>query len=153
MIHKHSLPGDFDFHHLQRIHQYIFQDIYDWAGKIRVCDIAKTNLFCKVEYIPLTADEIFGELRSDHYLQGLSRDQMIERLSYYLGEINALHPFREGNGRTQREFLRELAKTCGYRLQWEKITPEEMLAASIDSFVKKYEKMEALFDKCIKTIK
>ena len=57
-----------------------------------------------------------------------------ERAAYYLGEINALHPFREGNGRAQREFIRELALEAGYEVAWDLVTQDEMFKASVASF-------------------
>ena len=97
------INGKFDFKHLQAIHAYIFQDVYDWAGKVRTVDIAKGNMFCNVRFISSQADVIFSGLKEEHYLAGLDEDMFIKRLAYYFSEINALHPFREGNGRSQRE--------------------------------------------------
>jgi len=73
------LEGKFDFRHLQSIHQYIFQDIYFWAGKVRTVDIAKSNMFCKVKYINIQAKEIFTNLKVDKYLYGLSEKEFIEK--------------------------------------------------------------------------
>lgn len=141
--------GKFDFKHLQNIHKYIFQDVYPWAGKIRTVDIAKSNMFCKVQFIEMQANEIFGKLQNDCYLEKLSKDKFAKKAAYYFSEINALHPFREGNGRTQREFIRQLACSSGYILHFATISEKEMVEASIDSFVCNYEKMEALFTKII----
>ncbi len=143
------ITGKFDLKHLQKIHQYIFQDLYPWAGKIRTVDIAKSNMFCKVQFIESQADEIFGKLQSDHYLKDLPKKQFVKKAAYYFSEINALHPFREGNGRTQREFIRQLAYHSGYNLHFASICEKEMVEASIDSFVCDYKKMEALFTKII----
>lgn len=142
--------GKFDFKHLQTIHKYIFQDIYPWAGKVRSVDIAKSNMFCKVQFIETQADEIFGKLKNDCYLEGLPKEKFAKKAAYYFLEINALHPFREGNGRTQREFIRQLAYQSGYILHFSAISEQEMVQASIDSFVCNYKKMEALFIKIIK---
>lgn len=71
-------------------------------------DIAKGNMFCNVKFILSQADEIFGKLQADQYLEGLSKGVFVKKLAFYFSEINALHPFREGNGRTQREFIRSL---------------------------------------------
>lgn len=101
--------GKFDLRHLQSIHGYIFQDVYEWRGKIRTVDIAKGNMFCNVKFIESQAKNIFSNLRNDKYLEGLCREDFISKLAYYFSEINALHPFREGNGRSQREFIRMLA--------------------------------------------
>ena len=144
------VTGKFDFKHLQTIHKYIFQDIYPWAGKVRSVDIAKSNMFCKVQFIETQADEIFGKLKNDCYLEGLPKEKFAKKAAYYFSEKNALHPFREGNGRTQREFIRQLAYQSGYILHFSAISEQEMVQASIDSFVCNYKKMEALFIKIIK---
>lgn len=99
------ITGKFDFKHLQNIHQYIFQDIYPWARKTRTVDIAKSNMFCKVQFIETQADEIFLKLQKDDFLKQLSKEKFAKKAAYYFWEINALHPFREGNGRTQRESI------------------------------------------------
>ena len=72
--------GKFDFKHLQTIHKYIFQDIYPWAGKVRSVDIAKSNMFCKVQFIETQADEIFGKLKNDCYLEGLPKEKFAKKL-------------------------------------------------------------------------
>ncbi len=141
---NNPVEGVFDFKHLQAIHAYLFQDVYDWAGKVRTVDIAKGNLFCRCFAIESEAKRIFGELRSEKYLQDLPVDKFAERLAYYLAEINALHPFREGNGRTQREFIRSLAYQNNYFLSYAEISAEEMIAASKASFKLDYQPMEKL---------
>ena len=144
------IRGNFDLKHLQEIHKYIFQDIYEWAGKIREVDIAKGNMFCNVKFIHGQASELFGRLRAEQYLEGLDEDDFIKRLSFYFSEINALHPFREGNGRSQREFIRCLALHNGYVLNFANTSKDEMLKASQDSFLCNYTAMENLFIKCLK---
>lgn len=146
---NNPIKGKFDLKHLQNIHKYIFQDIYPWAGKIRTVDIAKSNMFCKVQFIETQAKEIFRKLQDDFYLRELSKETFIKKAAYYFSEINALHPFREGNGRTQREFIRQLSYNAGYILHFVTISDQEMLDASIDSFLCNYEKMEILFAKII----
>ena len=149
---RSPIRGDFDFTHLQEIHRYLFQDIYEWAGKVREVDIAKGNLFCRVNLIAQQAEVIFSELSAENFLQGLGAGEFTKRLAYYLSELNALHPFREGNGRTQREFVRELAYQNDYFLAFKGVTQEEMVAASIASFGCDYGKMEELLGKCLRPI-
>ena len=74
-------------------------------------------------------------MKKENYLAGLSKEALSERLAYYLSELNVLHPYREGNGRTIREFLRELALKNGYVLNIKKVAPKEFLNASIKSIV------------------
>ena len=138
------IEGAFDFSHLQKIHAYLFQDIYDWAGKIRIVDIAKDNLFCRCFAIEPEAKRIFNELKAEKFLEGLAVGDFAKRLAYYFAEINALHPFREGNGRTQREFIRQLAFQNGYFLSFSGITKDEMVAASVASFRLNYKPFENL---------
>lgn len=138
------IRGKFDFDHLRAIHRYLFQDIYDWAGAIRTVDIAKGNLFCRQFAIQAEADRIFGELKAEKYLSNLSAGIFVKRLAYYFSKINALHPFREGNGRTQREFIRQLAFQNNYFLSYAGITKDEMISASIASFKLDYAPMEQL---------
>lgn len=143
------VSGKFDFKYLQAIHQYIFQDIYDWAGKVRTVDIAKGNMFCNVKFIDSQADEIFTKLKAEKYLAGLDEETFVKRLAYYFSEINALHPFREGNGRSQREYIRLLALKNGYLIYFDRVTADEMLSASQKSFLCDYSEMEEIFRKCI----
>ena len=143
------IEGRFDLAHLQNIHRYIFQDIYEWSGEIRTIDIAKEHMFCNEKFIRPQADEIFLKIKKESYLGKLDNDGFIKRLAYYLGEINALHPFREGNGRSQREFIRALALRNGYVIHYDRITPKEMISASIKSFMCNYCEMEELIKKCI----
>lgn len=144
------IRGKFDLKHLQAIHKYIFQDIYEWAGEIRKVDIAKGNMFCNVRFLSGQSAEIFGKLKEEDYLQGLEEEDLIGRLAYYFSEINALHPFREGNGRSQREFIRCLALHNGYVVNFANASKEEMMKASEDSFLCDYRAMEQLFKKCIR---
>lgn len=144
------VKGAFDLKHLQAIHAYIFQDMYDWAGELRKVDIAKGNMFCNAMFLSAQADEIFGKLKTENYLYGLEKNDFAIRLAYYFSEINALHPFREGNGRSQREFIRCLALHNGYVINFVNVSKDEMLEASRQSFLCEYGAMERLFGKCIK---
>ena len=130
------LEGRFDSTHLKRIHHYIFQEVYAWAGEFRSVNISKPEevWFARPEYIEPALHGLFEELAAEQELRGLERPGFVARSAHYLAEINAVHPFREGNGRAQREFVRELALQAGYQIAWMGITQEEMSAASIRSF-------------------
>lgn len=149
---RSQILGKFDLKHLQKIHQYLFQDIYDWAGKIRTVDIAKGNLFCKVELIEPQAKIIFDGLKSERYLRGLGVKEFTARLAYYLGEINALHPFREGNGRAEREFVRELAFQNGYFLAFKNVRRDDLIEASKASFLGNYLLLEDILGSALRPI-
>lgn len=135
------------------IHRYILQDIYPFAGKLREEMISKgSSSFAHPKFIKAEMSRIFSELKQEDYLKNLERSQFIQRLAHYLAELNALHPFREGNGRTVREFARQLALNAGYRLDWEKIPkPAEIINAFVDSFNSSNTRLENLLDEIVTT--
>lgn len=139
------IKGEFDLIHLKKIHKYIFGDIYEWAGEIRWVNIAKGNMFCNYEFIEANADSLFDRLRRENYLMDASKEEIPFRLSYYLSEINVLHPFREGNGRAQRLFIEYLAENAGYSVDFSQVTDRQMIEASAASFLCDYTKMNELF--------
>ena len=139
-----------NFNLLKRIHQYLFQDVYDWAGKVRSVDIAKGNMFCRTFAIESEAERIFTELKNENYLKNCPESLLAKRFAYYFSEINALHPFREGNGRTQRIFLNIMAKQMGYYLDFDEVSEDEMVIASYESFNRELDKMESLMSRIIK---
>jgi len=133
---EHPLSGLFDIEHLQGIHRYLFQDVYEWAGVFRTVDIAKGNsYFAHVPYIESTLKDLFGELSEERHLRGLNQERFACRLAEILGTLNAVHAFREGNGRAQREFVRELAYKNSYWIDWNKVSREELYEASDASFM------------------
>jgi len=116
---ENPVVGQFDLTHLQHIHLTLFQDVYEWAGKIRTVDISRGNSrFANVRFIESAANDIFNKLARESWLKGLDADTLSKRLAYYLSEINALHPFREGNGRVQRIFISQLSQSAGYQLDY-----------------------------------
>lgn len=127
------IRGRFDFEHLCKIHKYIFQDLYEWAGKTRNINISKGNNFCDYRIMPTYGSSIFENYYPDCYDARNNKEEFVKVLSKHYGEVNALHPFREGNGRTQREFARELCLKCGYVFDLRKTTHKQMLQASIHS--------------------
>jgi cell filamentation protein len=125
------LPGRYDLAHLQVFHRILFEGLYEWAGELRSVRLAKDDMFCLPEHIESYAGEIFGHLAGEGHLAGLGREAFVERLAHYLGEVNAVHPFREGNGRTQRAFFSQVAADAGYLLDWGQVDPERNVQASI----------------------
>jgi cell filamentation protein len=124
-------PGNYDLDHLARLHRRIFGDVYPWAGEIRSVPLAKTDLFALPQYIASYGDSVFSQLRTEDQLTGLPKDRFVDRVAFYFSEINALHPFREGNGRTQRAFLKQLGRQAGWDIEWRFSTPDENLAMSV----------------------
>jgi len=130
------VTGKFDSAHLQSIHRYLFQDVFPWAGEFRVVNISKGNAnFGPAMHIAGALKELFDKLAKENLLAGLTAPAFVERAAFYLGEINAIHPFREGNGRSQREFIRQLGLHAGHPLSWSLVgtgfTQQQMIDASI----------------------
>lgn len=135
-LQKNPLKGKFDFAYLKEIHQYIFQDLYEWAGKERTVEIGKGNLFCTTPCIQDYADSVFAKYYPQCYDAKDNFKDFIRVLADNYGDLNALHPFREGNGRAQREFARNVCLACGYDFNLSCATHHEMLDASKLSFDK-----------------
>jgi cell filamentation protein len=124
------IAGKFNLSHLQDIHFVLFQDVYDWAGKIRTVDISRGNSrFANVRFIESAANELFKKLSRENRLEGLNKNDLSARLAHYLSEINALHPFREGNGRVQRLFISQLSQAAGYQLDYSDLEQEQIYEA------------------------
>lgn len=135
-LQEKPIIGNFDFSHLLRIHEYIFQDIYEWAGQIRTVEIGKGNLFCTTACIQSYGESVFNKYYAQCKDNERNRQDFIKALSDNYADLNALHPFREGNGRAQREFARTLCLDCGYIFDLSCTTHEEMLKASQIAFDK-----------------
>jgi cell filamentation protein len=129
------VPGRFDTAQLKAIHKHIFQDIYVWAGQFRTVNISKGgHPFGAAVFVEPALNELLQKLSAENYLQAVNPEVFASRAGYFLGEINAAHPFREGNGRTQREFIRELGLHAGFVFDLSRITRDQMIAASRESF-------------------
>jgi cell filamentation protein len=124
------VPSAYDLRHLCAIHRRVFADLYDWAGQPRTVPIAKGAWSCMPQYIESAAAEVFRSLHAENLLRGLPRDAFTDRLTHYLGEVNAVHPFREGNGRAQRAFFGQLASDAGFILDWQHLDADRNIAAS-----------------------
>jgi cell filamentation protein len=129
-LRESPVPPTYDLGHLCAIHRRIFGDLYDWAGQLRTVAIAKGTWFCLPQYIESAAAEAFRSLHGENLLRGLPRDAFTDRLTSYLGEVNAVHPFREGNGRSQRAFFEQLASDAGFILDWQHLDADRNIAAS-----------------------
>jgi cell filamentation protein len=128
---REIIPGEYNLQHFKDFHRSLFGDLYEWAGETRRVDIAKPGArFAHWRFVDEVLSTILGQLENDGWLHGYSRDFFLKRLAYYYGEINACHPFREGNGRTQRAFLRQLSAAANWRLDWSALSHEDNIEAS-----------------------
>ncbi|MBQ2959747.1 MAG: Fic family protein [Oscillospiraceae bacterium] len=124
----------FDFEHYKAIHHFLFSDLYDWAGQIRTVNISKkgTN-FTPAENIEEQTALIFKRLKNCNYFKGLKHSEFLEEIVDFYCVTNALHPFREGNGRTQRVFLTQLIRNAGHDINFADMDTELLMIATIQS--------------------
>lgn len=119
------VQGGFDLDHLREVHRRIFGDVYPWAGQLRAGTglMMKTRLggqvvYGRSEHIPAEAERVFGSLRGEGQLLGLPVAALAGRLAHYYAELDAIHPFRDGNSRALRVFTTQLAAHGGHALDW-----------------------------------
>jgi len=127
-----ELQGDFDKKHFLGLHKFLFGKLYSFAGEIRKEDIYKgETMFCSWQYVDEQLDNVFKQkIKLEKNLKGTKED-IVNYLVYLITELNIIHPFREGNGRTIREFIRILAKKYGYETNWQNLEKNELLDAMI----------------------
>jgi cell filamentation protein len=127
--------GELDFKHFKAIHHHLFQDVYDWAGKTRNVRMSKGgNPFAFPENIKNEAKKLFTQLKQDDFLQNLLAVDFAKKSAHFLAELNVIHAFREGNGRTQLSFFLLLAEQAGHPVDLERFDPDVFLDAMIASF-------------------
>lgn len=131
---KNPIKGNFTKAHLMNIHKFIFEDIYSFAGKLRREQISKADtMFYPPNLIDRELDKVFAKIKENNMLRESDEEKAFDNLAYVMAELNIIHPFREGNGRSIREFIRLMAKRMGYDINWGNIDREELLSASIVS--------------------
>lgn len=123
--------GGFDLAHLRTIHRHLFQDVYEWAGELRKIEIAKDgHQFQFRQYLETGMADVTRRLQKANFLKGLSRADFVGKAGEIMGDVNYVHPFREGNGRTQLYFLEQLAQQAGHPIDLRRLDPKRWIAAS-----------------------
>jgi cell filamentation protein len=142
---EEELPtGMFDPLHYRAIHRHLFGAVYDWAGEYRIVRIAKPGaMFCYPEHIAVQMDLLFASLQRAPFTGGASATEFVQAAARFLGELNAIHPFRDGNGRTQLTFLFLLGERAGHPVDMARVRAEPMMAAMVGSFEGDYVGLEA----------
>ena len=146
---QHRSEGQYDVAHLQTVHRHLFGDVYGWAGKFRTINISRTGMFGDWRHIRTYLDEVFVDLGAENHLKGLPRPEVVARVAHYFSEVNAAHPFRDGNGRTQRAFFRQLLRDAGWSLRWSQVTADENTQASRASLNGDLRPLESLLRRVI----
>ena len=127
--------GRFTPSHYKRIHHHLFQDVYSWAGKYRTVRTSKGgNMFCYPEHITSFMDQLFERLALAAFKPSASAADFLDAATAFLADLNAVHPFREGNGRSQLSLMYLLGQRAGHPLTLTRINRDTFMPAMIVSF-------------------
>lgn len=126
-------------------------DVYEWAGELRTVDITKGNTrFCTVSRIEPEADKVFQAMAGKNWFAGLERPELVVAVAESFGDLNMVHPFREGNGRTQRLFFEHMIAHAGFKADWWEVKEAEWIQANVDAVLCDYAGLAKIFHRCIK---
>ncbi len=127
------IDGNFDFEHYKKIHRFLFCDLYKWAGQTRTVNISKKRTkFLDAAAIDSIGKKCFSKI-SEGFFDGLPFDTFAVRIAEFYNDVNHIHPFREGNGRTQRIYFTQLIRYCGYDINFSEIDTDELMIATIQA--------------------
>jgi len=127
--------GRLSVSHYRAVHRHLFQDVYSWSGRFRSVRMSKQgSMFAYPEHIDREMKRLFSQLRQDNYLRGLSANAFAEKAASFLTTLNAIHPFRDGNGRTQLAFMVLVANSAGHPLDLNRMQPGKLLQAMVRGF-------------------
>lgn len=143
-------PPPYDLAYLQAIHRWLFREVYAWAGDLRSVDISKgATRFCVSGRIVPEAAKVFRTMDSFQWFDGMARSQLVEHVAEAFGELNVVHPFREGNGRAQRILFEQLIVSAGYEISWDDVDPVEWIVANVAAYQVDYAPLREIFGRCI----
>ncbi|MBX8475765.1 putative adenosine monophosphate-protein transferase Fic [Pseudomonas capsici] len=143
-------PPPYDLSYLKNIHHQLFSDLYEWAGELRSVDISKgTTHFCTCSRIEPEAHKLIESLANADWFQNMKRDALVLACAELFGDLNVVHPFREGNGRAQRILFEHIIVNAGYEISWWEVDVQEWTQANIDAVVCDYTALIRVFEKCI----
>lgn len=143
-------PEPLDFTYYKRLHRFLFEMLYEWAGTVRKVDLSKQHThFCPAGEIEPLAERMFGRVQEMDFFRGLPREDLILELTDFYSGVNYLHPFREGNGRTQRLYFRQLVQRAGYKLDFPVVDSDRMMIATIQAASGVDTALRELFDEIV----
>lgn len=141
----------YDYAYLKLIHKILFTDVYAWAGEERTIDLSKQDTrFCTATRIEPEANKLFSKLENKKYFVGLTEDELIVQAADLYSELNVIHPFREGNGRSQRILFEQIFLHCGYSISWNPVSRKEWLEANVEGYFGSVDKMIVVFRKSVR---
>ena len=145
-----SPTDEFSFEYYCALHEKLFGDLYDWAGKLRTVDLSKKGTV----FYPCDGLEAYGEKLFQRIAAGLfrscSRAEFVSEIAEFYHDLNMLHPFREGNGRTQRVFITLLIRRAGYDIDFADCDTDELMMATVFAAQGVMDGLRSFFDKAIR---
>lgn len=128
------IKGRFTMNHLLRIHRFLFEDVYPFAGRLRREQISKGDtLFYPPNLIERELRRVFREIHEREMLREKEPQAQLRHLSHVMAELNIIHPFREGNGRSIRELIRCMALMYGLFINWGNTDRDALMDAAVAS--------------------
>lgn len=150
ILENNPISNKFDLEHYKAIHRFLFEDIYDWAGSLRTVDMSKKGTgFCSADQLDDVARNCFSRLAENNLFSDLDRDEFVDAIVDFYCATNMLHPFREGNGRTQRIFISQLIHHNGYDFDFSDIDSDDLIIATIQAANGVTDFLKQLFDENI----
>ena len=147
ILEDEGIIGNFDIKHFLNIHKFLFDEIYPFAGETRVENISKDNFeFADYKYIDEELSRLLKNLKKQEFLHKMDKADLAYGIANLMADLNVLHPFREGNGRTIREFARELALENNYYLNYGKMNKDELLKAQVKSVMDTYDLAKLIWE-------
>ena len=133
MLEETPIDDDFGFEHFKKIHEFLLCDLYEWAGQVRTVDISKKRTkFLDASSIESIGTKCFAKVR-EGYFEDLPFDEFVKRIAEFYNDVNYIHPFREGNGRTQRIYFAQLIRHYGYDINFADVDTDELMIATIQA--------------------
>jgi cell filamentation protein len=149
MLEENPVRGEFDFSHLKRIHEFLFCDLYVWAGMARTVDISKKRTkFLDAERIEDVAKKSLGRVKNG-FFDHLSFQEFAKRIAEFYNDVNYIHPFREGNGRAQRVYFTQLIRHYGYDIHFSDVDTDALMIATIQASQGVMDFLVAFFEESI----
>ena len=133
MLEETPIDDDFGFEHFKKIHEFLLCDLYEWAGQVRTVDISKKRTkFLDAASIEGIGTKCFAKVK-EGYFENLPFDEFVKRIAEFYNDVNYIHPFREGNGRTQRIYFTQLIRHYGYDINFADVDTDELMIATIQA--------------------
>ena len=133
LLEETPIDDDFGFEHFKKIHSFLLCDLYEWAGQVRTVDISKKRTkFLDAASIESIGTKCFAKVK-EGYFENLPFDEFVKRIAEFYNDVNYIHPFREGNGRTQRIYFTQLIRHYGYDINFADVDTDELMIATIQA--------------------